>query len=122
MDSSDIDLIEYIVHQAHISQPLNEISIGLAVFAQLIHVPNTQTQRLTETQTDRPRYVRNLSQLKKYFSIKNYILIYHRQSTSLRLQRKHLMPTTKKTNAKELKSHGMHANKISEKHISSNTN
>jgi len=40
----------------HMSQPANGISIGLAVFVQLITMPNTQTDR----QTDRPRYVRSL--------------------------------------------------------------
>jgi len=44
MDSSDLDLILYIVPWAHPSQPLNGILIGSAVFAQY-------TYRHTDTQT-----------------------------------------------------------------------
>ena len=46
-----------LVPLAQISQPPNGISIGPAVFAQYIHVTNTETDTIDHA---RPHYVRNL--------------------------------------------------------------
>jgi len=43
----DLDRIYYMVPWTGMSQPLNGISIGSAIFTQHIRVTNTQTDRLT---------------------------------------------------------------------------